>query len=408
MPDLLFLSQRLPFPPSKGEKIRAYHEIRYLSRWYDIHLGCLADDPADLGHIEALRPFCRSIHVALLGPHTARCNCLLGLLTGQPLSVAWFRNKGLATWVRDVVERVRPVVTFVYSSNMAPYVLDLPRASVRIADLVDVDSEKWRALAETARGPMRWIYRREQRKIAELERQAVAACDLSLFVSDAEAALFARQVQGHAGRIRGIGNGVDHRFFDPEMRFAAPFDAAVPNFVFTGTMDYRPNIDAVTWFAADILPLIRQSLPAARFCIAGSNPAPAVRRLAQTPGITVTGRVPDVRPYLAHATACVAPMRVARGVQNKVLEAMAMARPVVLTSGALEGISATPEREVLLADTSHGFAEACCRLADPAVGGAIGAAARARVISDHDWDAMLRPLNRLLRPVSSPLLTEPA
>jgi glycosyltransferase involved in cell wall biosynthesis len=173
-------------------------------------------------------------------------------------------------------------------------------------------------------------------------------------------------------------------------------------------MDYRPNIDAVTWFAADILPMIRRTLPAARFCIVGSNPAAEVRCLADQPGITVTGRVPDVRPYLAHATACVAPLRIARGIQNKVLEAMAMARPVVLTSGALEGIHAMPQQEVLLADTPAGFAEACCRLVKAETAGAIGAAARARVIADHDWDAALRPLNRLLRPAASPLLTEPA
>ena len=234
--------------------------------------------------------------------------------------------------MRRVAETVRPAVTFVYSSNMAPYILDLPKTGTRVVDLVDVDSEKWRAFAETTTGPMRLVYRREWRKIAALERRIARECDLSAFVSDAEARLFARQHPDCAARIRGVSNGVDHRYFDPALDHPPVYDTTRPNYVFTGTMDYPPNVEAVGWFAADILPLIRRTLPAARFHIVGSNPSPEVLKLAQLDGVFVTGRVPDVRPYVAHATAGVAPMRIARGIQNKVLEAMAMARPVVLTS----------------------------------------------------------------------------
>ncbi len=161
MPDLLFLTQRLPYPPIKGEKIRPLQILKYLTQWYDVHLGCLMDDPSDAEHIETIRAMCRGIHVAPLNRTVAKLMCLRGLLTGESLSVTFFRDRGLTRWVRDVVETVRPAVIFVNSGNMAPYVLDLRKRETRICDLADVDSEKWRAYAETTTGPMRLVYRRE-------------------------------------------------------------------------------------------------------------------------------------------------------------------------------------------------------------------------------------------------------
>ena len=406
MPDLLFLAQRLPYPPTKGEKIRAFHDLKYLAQWYDIHLGCLVDDPEDMAYVDTLRPMCRDIHVGRVNRRLGRVTCLRGLLTGEALSVTYFRDRGLAEWVRGVVETIRPVVTFVYSSNMAPYILDLPVTGTRVVDLVDVDSEKWRAFAETTNGPMRLVYRREWHKIAALERRIAQECDLSAFVSDAEAAVFARQNPDCTARIRGVSNGVDHRYFDPVLDYPPVYDTTRPNYVFTGTMDYPPNADAVIWFATEILPLIRRTLPDAQFHVVGSSPSPEVLKLTRLDGVFVTGRVVDVRPYIAHATAGVAPMRIARGIQNKVLEAMAMARPVVLTAGALEGIDANPVTETILADTAVSFAAACCRMATTTDGDTIGAAARNRIIRDYDWDATLRRFDDILRPARASRLAE--
>jgi sugar transferase (PEP-CTERM/EpsH1 system associated) len=398
MPDLLFLTQRLPYPPMKGEKIRQLQILKCLTQWYDVHLGCLIDDPSDAEHIDTIRAMCRDIHVARLNPNVAKLTCLRGLLTGEALSVTFFRDRGLTRWVREVVETVRPAVIFISSGNMAPYVIDLPKRETRICDLVDVDSEKWRAYADTTTGPMRLVYRREWRKVAMLERRIADAFDASSFVSEAEASLFARLMPGRATQIRGVSNGVDHRYFDPARAYAPVYDTNLPTYVFTGTMDYPPNIDAVVWFATAILPVIRRTVPAAQFFIVGSGPSAEVRRLAQITGVFVTGRVPDVRPYVAHATAGVAPMRIARGIQNKVLEAMSMGKPVVLTSGALEGIEAEPGTDVVLADDAENFAAACCRLAVSADGMAIGAAARARIVRDYDWSARLHRFDDLLRP----------
>lgn len=315
--------------------------------------------------------------------------------------MTFFRDRGLRHWVQQVMTRVKPEITFVNSSNMAPYILDLPRTGKRIVELGDIDSEKFLSYSKTAGFPMRQVYRREWRQVRRLERRVALECDHSVFVTESEAALFRTQVPEAAAKILGISCGVDHRYFDPTHEYPAPFDPTIPTFVFTGTMDYPPNIDAVTWFATKILPLIRHTLPYARFQIVGGSPSEEVKRLARLDGVAVTGRVPDVRPYVHHAVAAVAPMRIARGIQNKVLEAMAMGKPVIVTSGALEGIDAEPGRHVVLADGASAFAAAAVHLAsqDGAKEGlALGAAARRLILDRYDWDACLSGFDDLMRP----------
>lgn len=394
-PSLLFLTQRLPYPPTKGEKIRQYQILRRLADFFTIYLGCLIDDPADCQYIDVVKAFCREIHAPLIARNTARIRCLVGLLTGEPLSVSFFRNYSLRQWVDETISRVKPDVVFVISSNMAPYVLPIPHAPVRVVDLVDVDSEKWRAYSNNAGWLMRAVYRREWKRVAALEDQIVRQCDHSLFVSDAEAALMRRRTPGYDTKISGLSNGVDHAYFNPNRFYRNPFKGDAPTFVFTGTMDYPPNVDAVCWFARDILPLIRKQDPSVRFCIVGNHPVSAVRQLEYLDGVTVTGWVSDVRPYLAHATVAVAPMRIARGVQNKVLEAMAMGRPVVVTDGALEGIDAEHGLHLLLANDPDAFAAACLRVAGPD-GVPLGRAARQQAIARYDWSIQLDSLIELL------------
>jgi polysaccharide biosynthesis protein PslH len=407
MPDLLFLMQRLPYPLIKGEKVRNWRILNYLTKWYDVHFGCLIDDPDDFQHIDTVRALCADMYTAPLDKRRAKLTCATGLLTGEPLSVTFFRDRGLRRWVEKVVAEVRPEMIFVNSSNMAPYILDLPRTGKRVVELGDVDSEKFRSYAETASTPMRQVYRREWRLVEKLERRVALECDYSVLVTEPEAALLRAKVPEAADKIVGISCGVDHAYFSPERDYAAPFDpAAGPAFVFTGTMDYLPNIDAVVWFANEVLPIIRRAHPSARFFIVGSNPAEDVKRLAKLDGITVTGRVADVRPYISHATASVGPMRIARGIQNKVLEAMAMGKPVIVTSGALEGIDATPGRDLILADDAEAFAAAAIRLtrADGSgttpEGEALGQAARRLILERYDWDACLSGFDDLMRPAS--------
>jgi sugar transferase (PEP-CTERM/EpsH1 system associated) len=260
--------------------------------------------------------------------------------------------------------------------------------------MVDVDSEKWTAYAETARFPARAIWAREGRTLLAHERLAAARFDHSLFVSEHEWQRFITLAPETVQRTGWISNGVDFDYFSPERRYPPPFVGEGADIVFTGRMDYRPNIDAVQWFAREVLPVLRRRVPAARFWIVGAAPSSLVRALAELPGVQVTGRVPDTRPYLAAADVVVAPLRIARGIQNKLLEAMAMARPVVATPEAFEGVRAEPGRDILLAS---GVGETVQMIADVLDGrhAMMGAAARRAVEAAHQWSVTLRPLDAL-------------
>ncbi len=395
-PALLFLTQRIPYPPSKGEKIRTWQILKHLAQTHAVHLGCLIDDPLDMEHRPMVQAQCADTHFAVLDRKIAKVTCLSGLLTGEPLSVTFFRNRGLMAWTRRVLAEVKPRAIVVCSSNMAPYMLDAgSQVPVRLVDFMDVDSEKWRAYAVQGRGPMRWVHRREWRLTAQLEARIARACDWNVFVSADELRLMAEIVPDRISHMRAIANGVDHVYFDPTIPQEAPFDTNFCNYVFTGTMDYPPNIDAVLWFVREVLPKLQAARPDVQFHVVGSSPVAEVLALATLPGVFVTGRVPDVRPYLAHANAAVAPMRIARGIQNKVLEAMAMARPIVVTKAALEGIAALPDSEVLIANQADGFADACLRALEPQAQ-PMGQAARLRVMRDYIWSERLAGFDALL------------
>jgi sugar transferase (PEP-CTERM/EpsH1 system associated) len=392
--NLLLLAHRLPYPPNKGDKIRSFHLLRFLSTRYRVYLGTFVDHRDDWQHVPTVQALCAASHFAPLHPLAARMRSLAALAGSRPLSCDYYANAALRAWVDITVREQRIERILCFSSPMAQYAARHSGAC-RVMDFVDVDSEKWRAYSARRRWPLAALYRREARRLLQYERSVAAASDATLFVSAAEAALFRTLAPESAARTGYYSNGVDTGYFSPHHALPSPFTGAVPVLVFTGAMDYWPNIDAVTWFATEVLPLVHATAPAVRFCIVGANPAPAVRRLAALPGVTVTGTVPDVRPYLAHAALCVAPMRVARGIQNKVLEAMAMARTVLVSPAALEGIDAEPGGEVLVGDDAPGYAAQVLRaLARPAP--ALGQAARRKVEARYGWDANLAPLLPLI------------
>ncbi|MCC6720468.1 MAG: TIGR03087 family PEP-CTERM/XrtA system glycosyltransferase [Acetobacteraceae bacterium] len=398
MPRLLFLAHRIPFPPDKGEKIRAFHILKHLARRFEVECGCLVDDPADEAHIATL---CRQVaHLEaqrITGPGRMM-QALVQLRPGRPLTHGWFREPRLLRWVAHGLGSGRYDAVFVSSSGMAPYVMGQPRHPARqrrVLDLIDVDSEKFAAYAATGSLPMRLVHGREARTLLGLERRAAAAFDHTLLVSAAEAARLAALAPEIAGRIGHLENGVDFARFDPGKPWPSPYTAPGQKIVFTGAMGYPPNIEAVTWFAQQVLPRLRQRSPPPEFVIVGQNPAPSVRALEALPGVRVTGTVAEVQPWLAHAAVAVAPLTLARGIQNKVLEAMAMARPVVATTEAFQGVHATPGRDLLVADGADAFAAAVAAVLDGRHQG-IGVAARAAVLAGHDWAATLAPLDRLL------------
>jgi len=399
MPRILFLAHRIPFPPDRGDKIRSWHVLRTLAEFATVDLACFADDETDAAHLPALREALAGAlgeaKVVVRSAGRARA-ALRAVASGRPMSLTLFDSAGLSRFAASRLEQVDAV--YVFSGQMAQFVP--PGAAARfVMDFVDVDSEKFAAYAQEARGPLRSAYAREARRLAAFERAVAARADASLFVSEAEAALFCART-GAEG-VQALANGIDSAFFDPAADFPALPPAAErgqrPLLLFTGQMDYRPNVDAVVWFARAVLPLV----PGARFAIAGRNPAPEVQALAG-PHVTVTGAVADMRSWLAAADVVVAPLRIARGIQNKVLEAMSMARPVVATPAAFEGIEAEPGRHLLVAEGEVAMAEAVTGLLnDPGRARVIGAAAREHVVTHYRWEAALAGLRDLLLPPAS-------
>ena len=395
--ELLFLCHRIPYPPNKGDKIRSYHLLKYLvSQGWRVHLGTFADTEDDMLHRETLGQQCASIAVESL-PRWRKLSCPLGVLKGTSLSVECFRNRRLQQYVDGVLATGAITAALVVSAPMAEYLraAAAPMPPVRILDLVDVDSEKWRGYAARSPWPKNWIYGLEASLHGRYEQRAADLFRAVLLASEAEAELF-RSLGGGHGNVLGISNGVDMAYFAPQGDDASPEAGSL---VFCGAMDYPPNVDAVVWFSDTVLPAIRQRLPETTFWIVGARPTRQVRALATRAGVRVTGAVTDVRPFVAGAALSVAPIRVARGLQNKVLEAMAMGKAVVATPQAFEGIEAVPGRDLAVAaDEPTAFAEAVLDLLlSPQAATAMGMRARACVEQRYSWAARLAPLEALLR-----------
>jgi sugar transferase (PEP-CTERM/EpsH1 system associated) len=392
--NLLFLAHRIPYPPNKGDKIRSYHLLKHLVQHYRVHLGTFIDDADDWQHVPRIAAMCADSHFAKLNASVARIRSLGALLTNRTLSLDYYRDRDLRAWVEDVMRRQKINRILVFSSAMAQYAASYPDA-MRVIDFVDIDSDKWRQYAEKKTWPMSWLYGHEARQLLRYEKKVAREFDASLFVSQPEADLFKQLAPESASKIAYFNNGVDTEYFSPSDSYPNPYPEGKDIVVFAGAMDYWPNIDAVQWFARDILPAVRARSPNAAFYIVGARPSPEVKQLTALEGVFVTGTVPDIRPYVAHATLSVAPLRVARGIQNKVLEAMSMAKTVVVSEAALEGIHAVTGRELILAKNAEQFVEAVTRvLAQPDL--SIGLSAREKVQSIYGWDANLAHVDSVL------------
>ena len=390
MGDILFLAHRIPYPPDRGDKIRGFNIIKYLSTKKRVHLTAFADDERDLKRKGGLARYTGNRSIIWRSKSQAMAG-VQALLSHRPVSLTSFDNQQLRASVENILARHAIDTIFVFSSQMAQYLPPNPRQKV-IMDFVDMDSAKFAAYARSSKGPMGWMLGREARLLQAHERAVARRADASLFVSEAEAQLF-RERTG-AERVHVVENGIDTDFFDPAASFKR-IDSMGSLIVFTGQMDYRPNVEGVTWFVETILPHIRLVHPDARFAIVGRNPTDAVKALAKQPGVTVTGAVADVRGWLAAASVVVAPLKLARGIQNKVLEGMAMARPVVASAAAAQGIDHAGT--IRVGETVGEIAEAVNRLlADPRKAAELGASARSRVQERYSWEARLAPLDDLI------------
>ena len=384
--EILFLCHRPPWPPTRGDAIRSWAVLNHLAERAPTHVVCFGD-PQDRGLHEALSGVAASHTVVRRSPWPVGAMAA-ALSREEPLSVAAFHSSVFARAVADVVDSAGVTRTYVFSGQMAQYASD-----GAILDLVDVDSAKFAAYAAAAPDPARrWLYAREARTLGRFEHAAAARAAHVLFVSEAEAALW--RSGGGGGDVRVVGNGIDLDRFDPAVERARPVGLPQkPTVLFTGQMDYAPNIEAAVRFAREVLPRIGGG---ATFVIAGRAPTAAVRALA-APDVLVTGEVADMRDWIAHADVVVAPLVTARGVQNKVLEALAMGRPVVASTPAWTGLELEPGRDLVVADTPDQQAEAVrALLADRDRRAALGSAGRAAVAERYRWAAQLAPLDALI------------
>ena len=407
---ILYLSHCCPYPPNKGEKIRTFHEIKYLSQNHEIHLACLTQNNSDLQYYHDLLHFCETVKIVSFAPGRAKLKCLPYLITPSPLSVPYFYHQELQRHIDWLLRNFKFDAIVCFSSPMAEYIFravkSSPNWSVKgsrpllIMDFCDLDSDKWHQYAVSSSWPGSWIYSREARELLAYENRINKVFDYSIFTTRVEVALF-KQLCPDVKQLSAIANGVDVGYFHPDrvglQAVAKIKKGKVPLLLFTGAMDYQPNIDGVLWFCEQIYPRIRKVVPEVNFYIVGSRPADEIARLNGRDGITVTGFVDDIRPYYAAADLSVIPLRLARGVQNKVLEALAMARPVVSTAKALEGIDARPEQDLLVADTPAAFAgQVLDLLSQPHKRTQLGLSGQRFVNRHHSWDDNMRKLEELI------------
>ncbi|MBI4605068.1 MAG: TIGR03087 family PEP-CTERM/XrtA system glycosyltransferase [Planctomycetes bacterium] len=392
--NVLYLTQRVPFPPNRGDKIASYHAIRHLSRKHSVFVAALAESEEELEHSSELsRLFV--VDAALRTPAAARVSVLMALVTGEPLSVAYYRSRALAKKVARRVEQIPFDAVIAFSSSMGQYA-DLVPGVPLIADFVDMDSRKWELYAKASRWPRSAVYALEERRLLEYERKLAGRAACTLVRTEAEREDCRRLIPGR--RFEVLSNGVDLELFKADGPKPGSHDI-----VFTGVMDYFPNVQGALYFADKVLPLVRSQVPDATFTIVGARPVRAVLALGRRPGIIVTGQVPDVRPYLRRAAVAVAPLLLARGIQNKVLEAMAMETPVVTTRAAFRGVDAQVGEGVLPADGLLEFAQKVVAfLRDPAFAAEVGKRGRRLVERRYVWEEQLERLEAILAEVAAP------
>jgi sugar transferase (PEP-CTERM/EpsH1 system associated) len=399
---ILFLCHRLPYPPDKGDKIRAFYQLRAMATRHEVDVFTLIDDRRDLKYRRALEAHCHQLTVARVIPELARLRSLPYLFSRTPLTIPYFFSSELQKHVGGAVSRRNYDRIYVYSSSMAQYVpWGVPGQSTPphsntgipvVMDLVDVDSDKWKQYASATRFPFSTIFQREGQHLRAYERTVCekAACVL---VSTGREAALAKQI-APAARIHIVQNGVDTVHFAPAERSASSRALTI---VFTGDMSYFPNQEAVVFFAREVLPLIRRELAHVRFLVVGRNPTRAVQRLQSIECVTVIGSVPDVRPWLANASVAVAPLTIAAGIQNKILEAMATGLPVVATPRAVQGLRSDVAELVETGDGAEELARrVVCLLRDPLRARLNGLEGRRRVIASYSWDTALQRLLDLI------------
>ena len=386
---ILYLCHRFPFPPKRGGKIRPFNMIRHLGERHDVHVVSIARTDAEAAEGEGLAPFCARYRMARVDDRMQWLLMIGALPTLTPSSLKYFHSPQMARYVRDELAREEFDLIFVHCSSVARYVEHVRRIP-KILDFGDMDSQKWLEYSHFKPFPLSLGYALEGHKLEREERRLARRFDLCTATTRAEWETLDRYGTGVPSDW--FPNGVDADYFAPT---GEPHDADTITFV--GRMDYYPNQECMFEFCAKTLPLLRARRPGLRLLIVGADPTPAVQRLGAADGVTVTGSVPDVRPYLRRSALMVAPLNIARGTQNKILEAMAIGLPVVTSRVAAGGVDALDGEHFLVAATPGECAAAVERiLSDPALRQRLSAAGRERMLSHHAWNKSMRRLDDII------------
>jgi sugar transferase (PEP-CTERM/EpsH1 system associated) len=397
--NILLLSHRVPFPPNKGEKIRTFYQLKCLSELgHQIHLFSPYENKADLAHFNTLaETLCTTVKAAPLKHKALRL--VKGIAKNQSLSIANFYDKNLQRHVDLFLSDNTVDAILCTASSMAEYIFKssvlktINKKPLLIMDFMDVDSDKWGQYKQNSPFPMSMIYAREQYLLSKYEKRIVEQFDACYLIAQAEVTLFNQQVI-QSDKVQVMGNGLDTiAFYPAKEKEANPY----PIFLFTGVMDYKPNVDAVVWFAEKCWGDIIKQHPRARFIIAGMNPDKDVMKLVELTGVEVTGFVDDILPYYHQADIFVAPFRLARGVQNKVLQAFSCALPVISTPMGAEGIRCQADRDILIASSPEQFIQQANKLIDqPTLAQSIGESALQIIQQHYSWPSQLLPLVNFL------------
>jgi sugar transferase (PEP-CTERM/EpsH1 system associated) len=375
---ILCLTSRLPYPPNRGDRLRAFHFIEHLSQEHDLSLVSFIADEAERAHLPSLRAYCRDVQVIPMSPVRSALSAALNIWRREPLQALYYRLGAMRRAVDDMVATTDFQAAYVHLFRMAPYVADHTQL-YRIVDLTDVISKEidlslpYRSLASRA------VYHLEKKRIHRYEQWVAQNFEETWLISRSDGQGLAQA--SPQANIRIVPNGIDLEEFHPTGKSCTP-----NSLIFVGHLRVLHNVDAATHLAEDVLPLVQKEMPSCTLNIVGADPAPQIKQLGQSADITVTGFVPDLNTYLNNASVFVAPLRFAAGVQNKVLEAMAAGRPVVTTSLVNDGLGAQPEQEILVANDATATARQIVRLlTNEQLREQIGRAGRQFVRSRFSW-----------------------
>jgi len=387
---ILFLTGRLPYPPTRGDRLRAFHFLRVLSRQHKITLLSFIADDRETGNIGPLREFCDDIQLVHRGQLQSTTTTAMNLWRPDPFQSLYYRSSVMQGAVDRLLNRRQFDLVYVHLFRMAQFVANR-RRPYRVLDLTDaISTEIERSLPY--RDP-RWrlIYRLELPRMRRYERDILGHFDETWLISKAEREQILQGAPNE--RVRVVPNGVDAGRYRP-----SGWPADDPLLIFVGHMGVFHNVDAAEYLVNDILPLVRQSVPQARLNLVGAEPAEPVQALGSTAGVRVLGHVADLNAALNDAAVFVAPLRFAAGVQNKVLEAMAVGLPVVTTSYVSEGLEATDGEHLIVADDAGRMADAVIGLLrDPQARRRLGQAGRDFVLRNYRWEDVLDRVNAIER-----------